>query len=139
MASFDCLIAEPQVVIALAENLSFLCLIIPPDTDSLAPTVAITPLVPGPVSKDQVVVVLVEDFSNTISNVIIMATWLDVSDVVWDGDEFAPAYSQSSRSATAAGWQFNLKKNLGWPVPLPEGEQLRIRVVAYDETGNEAV
>lgn len=136
MADFnDCVfVDEDEDVVVLS---------LPDDTtafrDVIPPVVVPSPVTPGPVMKDDAIVFTVTDVSNAFRRIIIMAAWLEEFDVVWAGDVFAPKYNVSVRSVILNGYQFSIKRNLGWPFPLPEGQKLVIRVLPFDIAGNESV
>lgn len=151
MADFLCTFVDPATYpgqtwihfVPLADPIDFGAVIMPLTSvgDIAPPFLDEDPVVPGPVGKDDVIELYVEDIASRLSTVVIMAFWPGVHDVIYDGENFSEGYSDSSvvyappLPSTPVNATFMLRRNLGWPVPLPPGEQLIIRVRAVDLSG----
>jgi len=77
----------------------------------------------------------VTDVDSEIQTVMVTARWStnDPWEVIFDGDEFSPAYSLFSvRTVITNGYHFKVKRTLGW-----KSASLTFKVVAVDVTGVE--
>lgn len=106
--------------------------------DIAPPGLVVTPVIPGPLLKDSEVLLDVVDISSVISLVAITARWLNITECVWDGEEFTEDFDDASFLVqhSPQHWTFHIRRNLGWVVPLPPGEKLRLRAKAADSRGN---
>lgn len=150
MADFACLFIEPQLpadggsiqFIPLADPIDYPAVIMPltESGDISPPGLSVTPVVPGPLLKDSEVLVDMVDISSVLSLAVVTARWLDVTECVWDGQEFTEDYDDASTRVVHSPqhWTFHIKRNLGWPAPLPPEETLSIRAKVADSRGNVA-
>lgn len=56
-----------------------------------------------------------------------------VHEVAYDGETWAPAYSASTRTVVANGFQYAVRRETAWPASP------QLQVIAYDNAGNETV
>lgn len=108
--------------------------------DKFPPTISdLSPEPPGPLSKHGAIGFRLTDNTGLF---VLRELWIGFNDattaydLVHDGTQFLGAYSsESAATPTEGGWDFSIKRDLGWPY----GGKVRLRALVVDAKGNTVV